>query len=215
MRRKDQAILQPEQLRYLDEIAPDRDELLERMADFASENDHPIADDDVARLLGLLTRMKKPERVLEIGTNIGYSVIAIGRALRADATIETIEIDPGTLDSARRFVEEANLACDVVFHQGAALEVIPSLERTFDLVFIDCVKTEYEQYVDLLLPRLPRGGLLVFDNMLWGGEVASQESDRSDEAIALDELNRRLMTDPRFESVLIPMSDGVTVALIS
>src|SRR5688500_2872805 len=106
-----------------------------------------------------LVHTKRPRRVLEVGTNIGYSVIVIGRECDSDSVVETIEIDHNTLSTARRFVAEASLPCRVVFHEGAALEVLPRLTGPFDFVFIDCVKTEYEAYLDALLPKMERGAV--------------------------------------------------------
>ena len=138
------AILRRNQAEYLESLLPARDALLEHMEKFAEENGHPIADPEVAQLMRALVRMKKPRRMLEVGTNIGYSVIVLGREWGQEAVVETIEIDHNTLSTARRFVAEAGLACRVVFHEGAALDVLPRLTGPFDFVFIDWVKTEYE-----------------------------------------------------------------------
>src|SRR6185503_4592180 len=114
------ALLRRAQAEYLESLVPARDALLEHVEKFAAENDHPIADPEVAQLIRALVRIKRPRRVLEIGTNIGYSVIVIGRECDADAVVETIEIDHNTLSMARRFVAEGQLPCRVVFHEGAA-----------------------------------------------------------------------------------------------
>jgi predicted O-methyltransferase YrrM len=139
MKERIDAILQRRQGEYLEAILPARDALLEEMEKFAAENNHPIADAEVAQLMRVLVRMRRPKRVIEVGTNIGYSVIVIGRELGDDAAIETIELDHNTLSTAKSFVSDAQLRCQVVFHEGAALEVIPTLTGRFDFVFIDCV----------------------------------------------------------------------------
>ncbi|HYO75034.1 MAG TPA: O-methyltransferase, partial [Thermoanaerobaculia bacterium] len=167
------AILRRNQAEYLDSLLPTRDALLEQMEKFAEENGHPIADPEVAQLMRVLLRIKCPRRVLEVGTNIGYSVIVIGRECDPDAVVETIEIDHNTLTTARRFVSEAALPCRVVFHEGEALDVLPRLTGPFDFVFIDCVKTEYGDYFDALMPKLERGAVIVCDNLLWKGRVAA------------------------------------------
>ncbi|HEX2832737.1 MAG TPA: O-methyltransferase [Thermoanaerobaculia bacterium] len=206
------AILRRNQAEYLDSMLPARDALLERMEKFADENDHPIADPEVAQLIRALVRMKRPRRVLEVGTNIGYSVIVIGRECDADAVVETIEIDHNTLATAKSFVGEAELHCRVVFHEGAALEVLPRLTGPFDFVFIDCVKTEYEQYLDALLPKLERGAVIVCDNLLWKGKVAAGDHDASTDA--LREFNRRIATDERLVTNILPVGDGTGISVV-
>ena len=206
------AVVRREQAEYLDSLLQPRDLLLERMEKLASEEGHPIADAEVAQLMRILVRAAKPRRVLEVGTNIGYSVIVIGRECDRDVVVETIEIDRDTLRTARAFVAEAALPCRVVFHEGAALDVIPRLTGPFDFVFIDCVKTEYEDYLDALLPKLERGALVVCDNLLWKGRVASGDEDSA--TAALRAFNRRIATDPRLITSILPLGDGTGVSVV-
>lgn len=211
MKSSTDAIIHGEQARYLDGLIPSRDPLLFEIEAYANEHRQPIADPEVAQLMRALIRAQRPQHLLEIGTNIGYSVVVMGRELGPDAKIESIEIDAATLEVAKAFVSRAELAPEVVFHNGAALDVLPTLEGELDFVFIDCVKTEYEQYVDLVLPRLRSGGMIVFDNLLWKGEVAKGAG--SPEARALAALNRRIMTDPELVSIVLPLSDGVGLSV--
>ncbi len=206
------AILRRNQAEYLENLLPPRDALLERMEKFAEENDHPIADPEVAQLIRALVRVKRPRRLIEVGTNIGYSVIAMGRECDAEAVVETIEIDHNTLTTARRFVAEASLPCRVVFHEGAALEVLPRLTGPFDFVFIDCVKTEYEDYLDALLPKIERGGVIVCDNLLWKGQVAAGEHDRATDALRA--FNKRISGDPRLITSILAVGDGTGVSVV-
>src|SRR5207237_10277919 len=104
---------------------------------------------------------------------------AMGRECGRGTVLDKIELNPETLATAKAFVAEAKLQCDVRFHQGAALDVIPRLSGPFDFVFIDCVKTEYEAYLDQLLSKLERGAIIVCDNLLWGGAVDGGEDDPS------------------------------------
>ncbi|HYH07819.1 MAG TPA: O-methyltransferase [Thermoanaerobaculia bacterium] len=206
------AILRRNQAEYLESLLPPRDALLEQMEKFAEEHGHPIADPEVAQLMRALIRLTRPRRVLEVGTNIGYSVIVLGRECDSDVVVETIEIDHNTLTTARRFVAEAGLPCRVVFHEGAALEVLPRLTGPFDFVFIDCVKTEYEDYLDALLPKLERGAVIVCDNLLWKGRVAAGEHDASTDALRA--FNKRLVSDPRLITSILPVGDGTGVSVV-
>lgn len=206
------AILRRNHAEYLDTLLPPRDALLEHMEKSAEENGHPIADPEVAQLMRGLVRMKRPRRVLEVGTNIGYSVIVIGRECGPEAVVETIEIDHNTLTTARRFVAEAALPCRVVFHEGAALDVLPRLTGPFDFVFIDCVKTEYEDYLDALLPKLEAGAVIVCDNLLWKGRVAAGEHDAPTDALRA--FNKRLTTDERLVTSILPVGDGTGISVV-
>jgi caffeoyl-CoA O-methyltransferase len=206
------AILRRNQAEYLDSLLPARDALLEHIEKFAEENAQPIADPEVAQLMRALVRVKRPRRVLEVGTNIGYSVIVLGRECGAESVVETIEIDHNTLSMARRFVAEAALPCRVVFHEGAALDVLPRLTGPFDFVFIDCVKTEYGDYLDALLPKLEAGAVIVCDNLLWKGRVAAGEHDAATDALRA--FNKRLMTDERLITSVLPLGDGTGVSVV-
>jgi caffeoyl-CoA O-methyltransferase len=206
------AILRRNQAEYLDSLLAPRDALLEHMEKFAEENDHPIADAEVAQLLRGLVRMKKPRRVLEVGTNIGYSVIVMGRECGPEAVVETIEIDHNTLSTARQFVAEAALPCRVVFHEGAALDVLPRLTGPFDFAFIDCVKTEYEDYLDALLPKLEAGAVIVCDNLLWKGRVAAGDHDAATDALRA--FNKRIATDERLITSILPLGDGTGISVV-
>ena len=206
------AILRRSQAEYLDTLLPPRDALIERMEELAADEGQPIADPEVAQLMRVLVRARRPRRLVEVGTNIGYSVIVLGREAGRGAVVETIEIDRGTLAKAKRFVGEANLECEVVFHEGAALQVLQRLEGTFDFAFIDCVKTEYGDYLDALLPKLEQGALIVCDNLLWKGQVAEGVHDANTDA--LREFNRRITTDPRLLTTILPVGDGTGVSVV-
>ena len=213
MKRRADAILKSAQADYLEKLTPSRDPLLARMEDFAAKNNHPIADPEVGQLLRILVRSKKPRHILEVGTNIGYSVVVMGRECGRESVLESIEINPEILATATNFVREANLSCDVRFHQGAALEVIPRLSGPFDFIFIDCVKTEYEQYLDELMPKLERGAMIVCDNLLWGGAVAEKGGDANTKA--LRKFNKRIATDSKLTTIVLPLGDGTGISIVS
>jgi predicted O-methyltransferase YrrM len=206
------AILRRDQAEYLESLTPPRDALLERMEKLADDEGHPIADAEVAQLIRILVRAAKPRRVLEVGTNIGYSVIVIGRECDPDVVVETIEIDHNTLTTARGFVSEAALPCRVVFHEGAALDVIPRLTGPFDFLFIDCVKSEYRQYLEMLLPKLERGAVVVCDNLLWKGRVAAGEHDVPTDALRA--FNKWIANHPRLVTSILPLGDGTGVSVV-
>jgi predicted O-methyltransferase YrrM len=206
-------ILRRAQAEYLDALLPPRDALLARIEEYAAQHGHPIADAEVAQAMRVLLRARRPRHVIEVGTNIGYSVIVMGREVGAGGIVETIELDRGILATAKSYVAEASLQCEVRFHEGAALDVLPRLDGPFDFAFIDCVKTEYEDYLDALLPKLERGAMIVCDNLLWGGKVAEGVRDASTDALRA--FNRRFTTDPRLTATIVAVGDGLGVAVVS
>ena len=212
MRDRPDAILHRSQANYLDGILPPADPLLAEMEQRAAAEGQPIADRDLAHLLRLLVKLRKPRRVLEIGTNIGYAVVVMGRELEEGALLETIEIDPDLAATARHFSARASLSAKVMVHEGAALDVIPRLAGPFDLVYIDCVKTEYLDYLDAVLPKMVEGGVIVADNVLWHGTVATGQPEAN--ADALRRFNDRIMSDPALTSIILPIGDGASVSVV-
>jgi predicted O-methyltransferase YrrM len=212
MKRGDAVILHPEQESYLDRLLPPRDAILREMEERAARENIPISDPEVGKLLGILARATGARRILEIGAAIGYGAIWLARGA-PEARVYSIDIDPERLAAARGYLERDGAADRVELIEGAALEVIHRLDGPFDLVYVDAVKTEYRKYLDLVLPKLRVGGVMVFDNLLWGGQVAAPDEDREDrDADALRAFNGYLMIHPQLQSVILPLSDGVGLA---
>jgi predicted O-methyltransferase YrrM len=212
MKRGDAVILHPEQESYLDRLLPPRDAILREMEERAAREDIPISDPEVGKLLGILARATGARRILEIGAAIGYGAIWLARGA-PEARVYSVDIDPERLAAARGYLERAGVADRVELIEGAALEVIHRLDGPFDLVYVDAVKAEYRKYLDLVLPKLRVGGVIVFDNLLWGGQVAAPDEDREDrDADALRAFNGYLMMHPQLQAVVLPASDGVGLA---
>lgn len=219
------SILRPQQESYLDRLLPPREPLLREIEAQAAREDIPISDPEVGRLLSILARATGARLILEIGTAIGYGALWLARGA-PQARVVSIDTDAQRLAGARAYLERAAVAERVELLQGAALDLLtqvpshPSLAGPFDLAYIDAVKAEYRRYLDLLLPRLRVGGLLVIDNLLWGGEVAEPPEPPADaaaaaeapEAAALRAFNGYLMIHPQLEAVVLPLGDGVGLA---
>lgn len=205
-------ILHPEQEAYLDRLLPPRDPLLREMEEHARRDEVPISDPEIGRLLGILARSIGARRILEIGTALGYGTLCLARGA-AEARVVTIELDPERIGQARGYLEKGGVAGRVDIVEGAALDILPRLEGPFDLAFVDAVKTEYRRYLDLLLPKLRVGGLVVVDNLLWKGHVAAPPEDEEDEtADAMRAFNGYLMMHPQLQAVVLPVGDGLGVA---
>jgi predicted O-methyltransferase YrrM len=204
-------ILHPEQEDYLSRLLPPRDPLLREMEERAERDDVPISDPEVGRLLSILARALGCRRILEIGTAIGYGALCLARGA-AEAQIVSIDLDPERLATARGYLERGGVADRVELLQGPALEILPRLQGPFDLAYVDAVKSEYRRYLDLLLPKLRVGGLVVCDNLLWGGQVAAWPEEEDESATALRSFNGYLMMHPQLQAVVLPLGDGVGLA---
>lgn len=214
MKARVDAIIQREQAEYLDKLGVQNDPLLAEMEAYAAEHRVPIADREVAMFLEITARAIAAEKVLEIGMAIGYSVIHLARGMGERGIVVTIEPSDDMITTASGFFQRANLFGRVQIARGKALDVMPELTETYDLLYIDAVKEEYAQYLDLGLPRLRSGGVVVVDNLLWGGRVA-QPANASDESstVALREFNPYFMTHPELRSEILSIGDGLGYAV--
>ena len=211
MKAKLDAILRREQAEYLDQLLPPSRGVLADMEEYAAEHRVPIADREVALFLEITARTIKANRALECGMAIGYSVIHLARAMPDDGLVITIEPSDEMIGAAEGYFQRAKVRERVRIEKGYALEVIPQLNETFDLVFIDAVKEEYRGYLDLSLPKLRTGGVVICDNLLWGGQVAGEirSSDQEASTKALREFNQYFVTHPQLRAQVLPVGDGL------
>ncbi len=205
------AIIQREQAEYLDKLLPESTGLLAEMESYAAEHRVPIADREVAAFLEITARAIRARRVLECGMAIGYSMIHLARAMPDDGLVVTIDPSDDMIKAAEGYFARAQVRNRVQIEKGYALEVIPRLQETFDLVFIDAVKEEYRGYLDLALPKLRDGGVVICDNLLWGGQVAGEihSPDQKSSTEALREFNRYFVSHPQLRAEVLPVGDGL------
>lgn len=161
------------------------------------------------QLLSLLSNMQRPLRILEIGTYTGYSAICLASGLQQGGLLHTIEINAEIIDIAQEFFEKAGLKQNIIQHQGDALDVLNTLQESWDLVFLDADKMSYEAYYDAVFPNVVNGGLIIADNVLWKGMVLHSKEKR---ARALDAYNKKVLNDPRVHNLLLPFRDGLMIA---
>ena len=168
------------------------------------------------RFLEFLVFAAQPRSVLEVGTYSGYSALTMAQALPAGGRIVSCEIDPERVAFARRHIEAAGCGDRVEVREGPALETIERLEGPFELVFIDADKEGYRDYYDAVLPKLAERGLVVVDNVLWGGRVAEPPSEDDTESTrALRAFNDHVAADERVVNVMLSVRDGVTLARLA
>lgn len=163
------------------------------------------------RLLAMLSQMLRPGRILEIGTYMGYSALCLAEGLTEDGKLITLDIDAETNEIAKEFWARTPFYSRIESYLGEALEIIPKLGETFDLVFIDADKHNYANYYDLIFPHLRIGGIILADNVLWSGKVIDPETHDDESALALAEFNRKVQADERVSNVLFAVRDGLMV----
>lgn len=164
------------------------------------------------RTLAMFSQMLRPENILEIGTYTGYSGICLAEGLTENGTLHTIDINDELEDFVRGFFKEASIENKVNYLLGNALEIIPTLNVTFDLVFIDADKINYANYYDLVLDKVRPGGFIIADNVLWSGKVLEKYRKKLDkDTEALLNFNQKVQNDERVENVLLPIRDGLLV----
>jgi caffeoyl-CoA O-methyltransferase len=205
------AIIQREQAEYLDQLLPPGDPLLTEMEAYAAEHRVPIADREVATFLEITARTTGARKALEIGMAIGYSVVHLARGMGEQGLVVTIEPSDEMIRASSGYLERAGLFDRVKIERGKALDVMPRLKETFDLLFIDAVKEEYKQYLDLGLQRLRTGGVVIVDNLLWGGKVAGDDTESS--TVALREFNHYFVNHPQLRAEVLPVGDGLGYAV--
>lgn len=162
-------------------------------------------------LLYLLVQMLKPKRVLELGTYTGYSAISMARALNKDGLLISIDKNDELLPFAQKFIREAHLDDQIQLLSGDAKEVIPTLNDSFDLVFIDADKSEYIRYYNLIFDKVSPGGFILADNVLWNGKVLAEEPDTDTQTQGILAFNDHIQKDKRVENLLLPLRDGLSI----
>jgi predicted O-methyltransferase YrrM len=205
------AIIQREQAEYLDRLLPKSDDLLAEMEQYAAEHRVPIADREVALFIEITARAINAKRALECGMAIGYSVIHLLRGMGEGGRVVTIDPSDTMIAAAQGYYARAGVSDRVDINKGYALEVIPTLDETFDLLFIDAVKEEYRGYLDLALPKVRTGGVVICDNLLWGGQVAGEirSDDQEASTEALREFNKYFVNHPQLRAEVLAVGDGL------
>lgn len=166
------------------------------------------------RVLSMLSKLIRPVNILEIGTYTGYSALCLCEGMQENGLLHTIDIKEELIDFQRKHFDKSPWGKQIVQHLGEALDIIPTLDLKFDLVFIDADKENYINYFELIVPKMNKGGIILSDNVLWSGKVLEplQSNDLSTKILV--EYNQLLKNDPRVETVLLPIRDGLTVSRV-
>ncbi|WP_396155487.1 O-methyltransferase [Flavobacterium sp.] len=166
------------------------------------------------RVLSMLSKIIHPNNILEIGTYTGYATLCLAEGLAKNGTIDTIDNEEELVDFQRNYFDKTNWANQITQHLGDALAIIPTLNKKYDLVFIDADKENYINYFHLIVPMMNKGGIILSDNVLWSGKVLEEVKQGDITTQILLEYNQILKDDVRVETVLLPIRDGLTVSRV-
>lgn len=164
------------------------------------------------RILSMISKLKNPKHILEIGTFTGYATLCLAEGMRKDGEIDTIDINEELIDFQRKYFDKSEYGHQITQHLGNAIDIMPSLNKKFDLIFIDADKPNYVNYFHLIIDKLNSGGIILSDNVLWHGKVIEplQPDDMATKVIL--EYNNLLKNDNRIESIVLPIRDGLTIS---
>ncbi len=182
---------------------------LERITNLRTMQPHMLSGALQGELLILLSKMIQPKLVIDIGTFTGYSALCLAQGLVSDGVLHTIDIDEEKENLVLSFIEKANMKDKVKYYLGKAIDIIPTIEGEFDLVFIDADKENYPNYFDLVIDRVRSGGLIIADNVLWKGKILNEKMDTK--TALIDAFNKKVNADNRVENILLPLRDGLMV----
>ena len=166
------------------------------------------------RVLSLLSKLIRPKHILEIGTYTGYSAICLAEGLHPDGQLPTIDINEELFDMHKRYFDQSGYGTQIIQHTGDALDIIPNLNLDFDLVFIDAEKKQYDAYFEAVIEKCTSGSVILSDNVLWSGKVVEPLVKGDQATEVLMEFNKKLANDPRVETVLLPIRDGLTLSRV-
>ena len=164
------------------------------------------------RFLSLLAKLLSPKRILEVGTFTGYATLCLAEGLPKEGIIDTLDKNEELVDFQRSYFDRSPWGNQIHQHLGNALDIIPQLNSTYDLIFLDADKKNYLNYLPLLLPKLNSGGLLLSDNVLWSGKVLEATQKKDEDTMILKAFNQELASHPALETVLLPLRDGLTLS---
>lgn len=166
------------------------------------------------RVLSMLSKILNPKHILELGTYTGYATLCLAEGLKSDGTIDTIDINEELEDIQQKYFGASEFKDQIIQHIGNALDIVPTLNKKFDLVFIDADKENYINYWNLIVPMMNKGGIILSDNVLWSGKVLEEVQKNDKSTPILLEYNKIVNEDSRVETVLLPIRDGLTVSRV-
>jgi predicted O-methyltransferase YrrM len=208
-------ILYPSQHQYLNQFKDQDDPLIKEMEKYADEHHIPILHWQSAAFMEILIRIIKPKRVLEIGTAIAYSSIRIARNLKKKGIVQTIEKSKDNIVLAKGYIKKSGVEEKIKILAGNAFEIMPELEKKYDFIFLDADKNEYSKLFELSIMLLKKGGVIMVDNLLWGGHVAAEKVPAKCKTSTeyIRNFNKEFVANSRLKASIIPVGDGLGIGV--
>lgn len=182
---------------------------LNRKTNLETVNPRMLSDQLQGQFLTFVSKMMRPDRILEIGTFTGYSALCLAEGLQDSGELHTIEINEEYEDRIREFFQQSSKSNQIFLHIGDAIELVPGMDDVWDLVFIDADKEDYQRYYDVVLPKVRKGGFILVDNVLWNSKVAHEIAHNDRDTLAIDAFNTYVQQDERVRNLLLPFRDGI------
>ena len=166
------------------------------------------------RVLSMISKLVNPKHILEIGTYTGSATLCLAEGLQKNGSIDTLDNNEELYDFQRKYFDKSEYGNRIFQHLGNALDIIPTLDKKFDLVFIDADKENYINYFNVILPKMSKGGIILSDNVLWSGKILEEVKANDKKTNVLLEYNKLLKENDKVETVLLPIRDGLTVSRV-
>lgn len=201
--------------RYVQNISQDEPELLAALNRETHQKvlrPRMISGAYQGRLLSFISKLIQPENILEIGTFTGYSALCLAEGLSKTGELHTIDKNEELFDLQSKYFQKSDYSSQIIQHLGNAIKIIPDIKKQFDLVFIDADKKNYNNYFDLVFPKINSGGVIITDNVLWYGKVIEPTKKGDKDTALLKAFNQKLAEDDRLENILLPIRDGLLLS---
>ena len=204
-------IIQPDLDKYLYKVTPESDPILRRMEKLAEQNNFPIVGPLVGRMLYLLVKLMDARHVFEMGSGYGYSAYWMAQAIADGGKIICTETSKENIELGEKFLTEGGIKHKVEYRLGDSMALLQQEQQQFDIIFNDVDKYQYPDALEVALPRLRRGGLLMTDNILWDGKVLEEMPDKDTAGVL--EYTKRIYSNKRLWSIIVPIRDGVSISM--
>ena len=165
------------------------------------------------RLLSLISKIKQPKKILEIGTYTGYATLCLAEGLETSGKIYTIDKNEELIKIQNKYFSKSKYHKNIIQYTGDALEIIPKINSKFDLIFLDADKENYNKYLEIIIPKLNKKGILISDNVLWHGKVLSDKKNQDKVTKGIDTFNKDLVENKNFQTFMLPIRDGLSISI--
>ena len=165
------------------------------------------------RLLSMISKIKQPKKILEIGTFTGYATLCLAEGLETSGKIYTIDKNEELVKIQNKYFSKSKYHKNIIQYTGDALEIIPKINSKFDLIFLDADKENYNKYLEIIIPKLNKKGILISDNVLWHGKVLSDKKNQDKVTKGIDAFNKDLVENKNFQTFMLPIRDGLSISI--